>query len=280
MDRPRIIKESHQAYHAMRALSNSGISILLNQTPAHFKAWLDNELPEKTTPALLLGQLFHSLTLEPESFISRYTVQQEKGNTKAGKEEKAQADAYGLTLVSQADYDQAAAMARNTRANRRIKNLLEAKNSRTETSICWDETVNGIVIPCKARIDFLAEFDGFGLVACDLKSTLDASPGEISKSIFKYGYYRQAAWYMRALAAAGLDCRLFVFIFVEKSAPYLVSPVKLPEQAYIKGYDECQQALELYASCVKADYWPGYDDKFQEIDLPEWAYKERNLIHV
>lgn len=52
-----ITKDTAEAYHAVKALSNSGISRLL-QTPAHFKAWRDGEA-QKQTEAMAFGQMFH-----------------------------------------------------------------------------------------------------------------------------------------------------------------------------------------------------------------------------
>ena len=146
-----------------------------------------------------------------------------------------------------------------------------ANDWQAETSVYWQERGS---IPCKARIDALASLPGFGLCAIDLKSTTDASPDAISKHVYDYGYHRQAAWYLHALKAAGMDARQFVFLFVEKAAPYLTTAVTVAESAIGVAYDEIRSALDKYEECAASGVWPGYTNEIvTEVDLPAWAYR-------
>ena len=168
------LNEPPEAYHATRAISKSGMD-KLRQAPAKFKAWMDG-VTEEETEAFLFGSVFHCLALEPGEFGKRYAVKQFNGSTKAGKEEAATAKAAGLELVPAKIHNAASAMAESVLIHPLIGKLMTAKDKRTEVSIYWSETVDGLEIPCKARLDMLATVPGFGLVAVDLKSTDDASP--------------------------------------------------------------------------------------------------------
>lgn len=264
--------DTPERYHAVKAVSNSGIGKLL-RCPALFRAWQDGEL-EESGEALLFGSVFHCLALEPEAFASRYMVKRESGATKVGKEEKAIAEASGLTLVPLAMYDAAKGMAEAVSRQPIIRAMRAAPDAMYEVSVYWKEEHNGIIIPCKARLDLLSTVPGFGLVPLDLKSTTDASPEELARSVHKWGYHRQAAWYRRALLAAGLESNAFVLLAVEKTPPYIATPANVAPAARQLGETECERALAAYAECVKSGLWPCYTNEILELDLPEWAYRK------
>ena len=264
-----VVRDQASTYHATKALSKSSMDDLL-RCPAHFKATLDAMgEAEKTTDAMLLGSVFHALVLEPDS--GDYAPKKNSGNTKAGKEEAAEAAEKGITLVTQTMWDQALCMAMSVRSHPLMETALSVDDWQAETSIYWTERDG---MPCKARVDAIATIPGFGRCAIDLKSTTDASPDGISKHIYDYGYHRQAAWYQHALSLAGMECRRFIFLFVEKSAPYLCTAVTVAEPAMQMAMDEIRGALDLYEQCANAGIWPGYStDIVTEVDLPAYAYK-------
>ena len=265
--------EPPEIYHATRAISKSGMD-KLRQAPAKFKAWMDGAAEEETG-ALLFGSVFHCLALEPGEFCKRYAVKRFNGSTKAGKEEAATAKAAGLELVPTQIHNAALARVESVLIHPLIGKLMTAQDKRTEVSIYWSETVDGLEIPCKARLDMLATVPGFGLVAVDLKSTDDASPEGLARSILKWGYHRQAVWYRRALRAVGMDSSVFVLVAVEKTAPHLVTAANVSEAAQQVGLEEIKDALSTYATCAKSGIWPGYASEIIDLDLPEWAYKRR-----
>ena len=265
--------DSPEKYHAHKAVSNSGISKLL-RCPALFRAWEDGEAADESSDALLFGSVFHCLALEPDEFAIRYAIKRENGNTKAGKDEKAAAEAAGLQQVRLEMYDAAKGMADAVNRQKLVQVMRQAPDAMREVSVYWQEDRGGIRISCKARIDFLATVPGFGLVACDLKSTTDADPGELARSVHKWGYHRQAAWYRRALAAVGMPTSVFVLLAVEKSAPYIVTPANIASAAQAFGETECERALSTYAECVKSGIWPCYTSEILELDIPEWVYKK------
>lgn len=265
--------DSPEKYHSVKAVSNSGITKLL-RCPALFRAWEDGKADEESSDARLFGSVFHCLSLEPDTFSSRYAIKRENGSTKAGKEEKAAAESAGLEQVKLDVYDAAQGMADAVNRQRLIRKMRQSTDAMREVSIYWQEECGGISISCKARIDFLATVPVFGLVALDLKSTTDANPEELARSVYKWGYHRQAAWYRRALNAVSMSTSVFVLLAVEKTAPYIVTPANIAPAAQTFGETECDRALSTYAECVKNNEWPCYTKEILELDLPEWAYKK------
>jgi len=82
----------------------------------------------------------------------------------------------------------------------------------------------------------------------------------------------QHAWYVDGLHALGVaEDIAFVFIFQEKTAPYLVTVAELDAEAVLIGRKRNDQALQVYAECVATDTWPPYTTDVELISLPGWA---------
>lgn len=268
-----IIKDAPSAYYGRMALSNSGMSELL-RCPAHLKAMLDNcGQEESPSEALLAGSLLHCMVLEPDELDRRFAPNMFSGTTKAGKEEKVKAEEMGIILVSKDTWNDCKAMAEKVLKHPIMRAAKDSGDLRTEQSVYWTERQG--TVPCKARVDAIATIPGVGLCAIDLKTTRDASLASLEKSLYNYGYHRQAAWYRRGLYAAGLDVRAFVFLFVEKEAPFLTVGVSVAEAAQESALDEIRNCVETYAGCMTSGHWPGYTEMpVVELDLPAWAKKK------
>lgn len=267
----RIVKDSPETYHATKALSNSGISELL-RCPARFKAMLDRmgTGQDAQTEAMLCGSVFHAMALEPGAVPMRYRPQENSGNTRAGKDEAASARAEGVTLIKPWMWAHCAAMSLAVQAHPLFAAAGRAQDFMSEVSVYWWERS----VPCKARIDAVASIPGFGPCIIDLKSTQDASPAAIEKSLYNFGYHRQAAWYRRALGAVGVHAPVFVLIFVEKDVPHVVTAANVAESAQGEALEDIRLAVDTYKECSASGIWPGYTRELvTEIDIPSWAYR-------
>lgn len=268
----QILQISAAEYHAIKAVSNSGITKLMDETPAHFQYWLDN--PDPQSESMLVGSVFHCLGLEPDEFANRYHRMEYSRTTKAGKAEEAAATAAGLEILTASQYGLAKALADAALSDRWIGCLLTSPTARKEVSVFWTENVDGISIPCKARLDYMDEIRNFGLLVMDLKSSKTAHPLKLRRVIRERGYHRQAWWYRRGLQQVGLEPRKHLLAVVEKTPPYIVTPANIDGEAMERGEYECLKALSIYAQCARNDYWPGYTDKIIDIGLEPWAYRK------
>jgi exodeoxyribonuclease VIII len=142
-----------------------------------------------------------------------------------------------------------------------------------EVSVVAD--VDGIAV--KARIDMLRP--KFGLIA-DLKTTEDASWRGFSRSIVKYGYHRQAAWYLDICRIAGIEVDSFAFICVEKEPPFAVGCYRLIERDRAIGRQQCASMLEMIRVCRQTGEWPAYSDQFEDIGMHDWQAEklERSCV--
>lgn len=256
------MRETDSAYFANKALSKSAIDLLL-ECPALYKAWIDGVSEEKKSDALAFGSLAHLLTLQPHEFNNQYAVTGLNLASKEGKKWKSELPD-GVQVVKDEDYEKAQMIAEAVWDHPQAKMLFQ--NYIAEEPIFWvlDD------IPCKAKPDMVSTVFGHRYIA-DLKTTESVNPESIRKSIARWGYHRQAAWYLSGMEAIGKPCEAFIFIFVEKSYPYLVTMCQLDDDALSKGMNECLKAISTLKECQKSGTWPCYTRDIITISLPHWV---------
>ena len=87
------------------------------------------------------------------------------------------------------------------------------------------------------------------------------------------GYATQAAYYLDLWnEACPQDQREgFVFIAVERKAPYLVACYVVDPIDIAIGQRVNQERLAAYLESSRSNRWPGFSDGFQNISMPGWA---------
>jgi len=257
------------AYHAHPALSVSGAKKLLPPyCPAIYKYERDNGQPPKA--AFDFGHAAHSLVLGVGEPV--VVVDAPNWMTKAAKEQRDVARAAGQVPVLAAEWKQIEGMAAAIKAHPIASALLDPQHGTPEVSLFWDDEQHGI--QRRGRLDWLPDAtDGRRLVA-DFKTCGSAEPGAIRKAVANYGYHQQAAWYLDGLEALDLGDAAFLFIFQEKTAPYLVTVVELDPEALAIGRGLNDRAMQVFAECTATDTWPSYTSDVELISLPGWATRE------
>lgn len=252
-------------YHKGPGTSKSQLDQMA-KSPAHYLASLTT--PRKETDAMKIGSLFHTMVLEPEkqNFVVGPDVNK---NTTVWKTFKAEAEAAGQTIIDQATLDMLNGMVASVRAHPAASRLLSGPGI-AEGSAWWEDEQSGEL--CRCRPDFYREDLG---VIVDLKSTEDASPSEFARSIAKYNYNIQSAFYQDGVEAATGDfIKGFVFVAVEKKAPYCTAVYQLDMQGVEAGRVEYKRLLLDLADCKHAGKFPGYSERIETISMPAWSIKE------
>lgn len=251
----------------------------MSESPAKFKWFKDH--PPEPTPALTFGQVVHKLILQPETFEDDFAILTDVDRrTKVGKEAF---DAFlnrldGRTAIIQSDYEKAQEMASAVFQNRLAASILEDRHdiailsSQHEVPFFWTDPDTGE--QCKCRCDALTVIDD-RIVIVDYKTAGSAKTDVFNQSIYKYGYHLQAAMYSEGvMRAMDLEYRPeFWFVVQEKSAPYAVNVVTIPETVMQAGIDVYREYLGIYHQCRETDYWYGYNGPFDEPTeayLPGW----------
>ena len=252
---------SIDAYHALDAIGKSDLDKIAH-SPMHWK-YAERE----ETPAMRIGSAVHCAVLEPERFSADYVIAPEcDKRTKAGKEQWVEFETAnpGKTILCADDGLLCNRIADAVRSHHGALELLT--NGRPEVSALWcnDE----FRTRCRARFDWLRD-DG---LIVDLKTTTDARPTAFARSCASFRYHVQAAWYQDGhFYAADTPPLGFVFIAVEKTAPYAVALYELDDEAIELGRAWAERDLARYATARDLDFWSGYPAEILPLSLPRWA---------
>jgi hypothetical protein len=257
-------------YHAHAAISKSHLDQVARSPLHYFARYLDpNRIVPEPTPAMAIGSAVHTHVLELDQWDARYVSAPDgiDRRTKAGKAEweAFTAAATGRTVLPKADADLVMRMAHSVFTHPAAAMLL-ALPGKAETTHMWTDAATGL--QCKCRPDWLTD-DGRLLV--DLKTTEDASPRGFSRSIVQWRYFLQASWYLDGIEqATGTRPEQFLFLCVEKKAPYAVAVYAADAEMIAAGAQTAARDLDVLATCKAANAWPGYSDQIEPISLPPW----------
>jgi hypothetical protein len=114
-----------------------------------------------------------------------------------------------------------------------------------------------------------------GSTLVDVKTCGDI--GMFEKSIANYNYHIQAAFYMDVFElATGTKPGNFLFIAVEKQAPFDCAIIQLSKEYLEIGRMQYKKALNEMKSCQESGNFPGVmgDNPVLTIDAPYWLWKQ------
>lgn len=253
-------------YHRHPAVSKSHLDFVA-KSPLHYWARYvdpDRVIPEPT-PAMVLGSAVHSAVLEPENFSRDFVVAPEGINrrTNAGKEEWAafEASAKDKRVLTAEQVELVRAIAASVHAHPAAKAVFSLEGL-AERSYSWVDETTGE--QCKCRPDW---HSADRRIIVDLKTTEDASAENFARSIAKWRYHVQAAWYLR-----GLGAEQFLFVAVEKTPPYATAVYAATPAMVAAGERVADRDLAVLAECRAKNHWPSYSDQIVTLDLPGWCH--------
>ena len=253
-------------YDSTVALNWSTARHLL-RSPAHCRHYLMHR--PSSTAAQSFGIAVHTAVLEPEKFEDEFTRAPDVDRrTKAGKAAWAEHEALSgfRTPLTCKEWAKCEAIRDRVLAHPRISELLLGDGV-NEASVVWEDATG---VTCKGRLDRLCQFEGRPTVV-DLKTCMDASYFSFERSIAKYKYHGQAAWYLRGLRSIADIGRRFLWLAVEKEPPYEVAIYEADALTLDEGDRLCAHAMNLWKECQESGDWPGYDTGINVTTLPEWA---------
>lgn len=258
-----------EQYHADKtAISSTALKKLLKSPKTFLHHY--NEPPMERTAAMTFGEALHMALLEPERFQSEVQVEESfsgKGSREAKKEWLESLNP-SVVLLSEKEYDSVLRMRDSAYHRKDVRTFLQSGQS--EISGYYRDPVTGI--KCKVRIDhYNAALNGF----IDLKTCLDCSQAEFSKTIWNYRYDIQMAMYQEGLQIIGgkpLDYAMFLAI--EKTAPYEVAFYMADEGVLGKGQEDYRKCMNLLSECLNDKRWAAYQSAYDTVYLPHWAFNK------
>lgn len=253
----RKIKLTTAEYNKAEGLRSTEIKSILNN-PYAYKMGLDS----KRSSFLNKGSYAHALLFEPEIIENEFLFY---GRGRGVTERKREIEESGKTPILDAEKKQIEAAIESLKRSEAY-NLFN--NCEFEVS-CFKEYKD---IQLKCKIDALGKD-----YILDLKTTSlpnGANPNEFAKNCANYGYYIQAAHYMRVTGMSK-----FLFVVLELNAPYMIGLYSLDQVSLDFGFDEVDRAIEIYKNLDKFKnniyIDTGDFSKVHTITLPNYVYYRR-----
>lgn len=256
------------------SLSSSGARKLLAPScPALFKYEQDHKRPHKK--AFDLGRAAHEEVLGVGSGIEVIDVPDFR--TKDARAARDAAYEAGKTPLLPAEYRQVQEMAQAVRKHPIAGHIFKPGEGLAEQSMFWKDPQTGVI--CRARMDWLpTPRKGKRLIVADLKSARSVAPHDLMKAIHEHGLHQQDDFYRRGCRELGIGDKdtSFVFVFVAKTPPYLVTVVELDWEARRIGKERNDRALKTYKRCMETGVWPGFSEDIEVLSLPTWAERQHD----
>lgn len=278
----------NEVYHSSLGISRSGL-MEFKKSPYHY--WYRYINPERKpahrTQPMLIGELVHTMVLEPQHFAERYIFptdmepmptelrkkdvgaelfEQNKAERKAvqdrnnARREEFKKIAEGKQIITLADYEEATGYA-NAVLKDKVANALFT-GVEAEKSIYF--THKGTGLQCKVRPDAW-----IGGVVTDLKTCKDASFDAFQRAAVGAGYFIQAAMIKQALESIGIEMQKFIFYCVEKSEAAPCTYYELDMDTLERAENEYNNLMQGIAYCMEKNRWGAYQP--QVLTYPAWA---------
>ena len=209
------------------------------------------------------GSVVHTAILEPLLFQKKFACASPDLKRTAKKAWTEFEESSGKEALTFEEVETLLAMAKSINAHKAASKIIAGQ---IEASIFWQDEDTGVL--CRCRPDVINKSIG---MLVDLKTCSSANPTSFSKDAYNFRYHVQAAFYLDGCKANGIEVDNFVFVCVEKTAPYLVA-VYAADQAMIElGRATYKANLETYKRCLHEDNWPGYSESIEILSLPTYA---------
>ena len=256
---------SNEEYHSKTKYESSSTVRKVLTSP---KKYLHDKTAESIpTKAMEEGTAVHTFFLENELFKNRYCFKPKafNGRTKEGKQWM---EEHSHLNILAAEWEENLIHMNHSFLDSPAKIIYDIKGL-TELSY-FSEDLGGIRAKC--RPDWISS-DGHTVV--DLKTTQDASPKGFQKSIANFGYHIQSSFYMRVLQNLDVPVEEFIFIAIEKTAPFCVGVYRADTEMLEEGNKKVDEAINQILWCKENDSYPDYTpNEIETISLPPWMTKK------
>ncbi len=245
-------------YHGSPGISASGLKTIDKSCPAVYKYGLTEQ--KDKTEALILGNAIHKYILENDDFESEYLI--------APTDKKTERD-YKIFVNAHKDEIEDGKIVLRKKDGEMLKGILESlrdgstkggtntydgiiinQNTQREKALYTIDEDRNIILKVKVDVNMSGMF-------LDLKSTKSADPEVFMKDAANLGYGIQAAYYLKIAQLADKEAKMFGFIPVEKTPPYIHSVVLLDDEDVKLELTKVEKLLDTYSFCLHNDIWYG-----------------------
>lgn len=279
IDKPGFYDLTAAEYHAdpvfVPSLSSSIAAEIVTRSPAHALlkhprlVTAGEETAGEETEAMGFGSVVHALALGKGSEFAVFDGDSWRGSYAIAF--KACAKIAKQTPIKRADFTRAKECADALRAQLELYGLgYVLTDGEPEKVAVWQEGEQW----CRAMFDRWIQSRN---LIVDIKTTgKSAHPEKVARIITDMNYDLRSEFYLRgASKLTGIPARKgglgYLFIFVETSAPYAVTPCFLDLALATRGRRRANEAIETWARCMERNEWPAYVNTAVEIAAPGWV---------
>ena len=277
-----IIRESMDSYLAREAMSASMAWEIANECPRY--AYLrspfcpEEERVERTgSNRMDFGTIVHLATLEENLLAERaLIVSDDSWRSKNAKYMRGLALAEGKIAILSEDFKRMQRVRRALEADEEAGLLLFGKGE-SEVTYTWEWAG----IPCKARIDRLAENEG-GKILVHLKTSESANPRAFENVGARLGYAMTCAWYLDGWRMQSNEAVFDTYriVVVASQPPHLATVCYYDFEDIENGRTRYKQALGEFRRARESGVWRGYNDSGLPAMLREPAWYRRNMADL
>jgi hypothetical protein len=251
-------------YFAYSGLSKTQLGYL-KQSPSHLRNYLDT--PHKpATPDQKFGTAVHTAVLEPEKFEDTYCVAPVVDRrTTVGKAAYAEflAANVGKEAIDAEDYQTVLSIAAAVHACPAIQQYgIGTHAGVAEASVFGVDF--GTNLSIKARLDFYHPETNTIL---DIKTCKAADYWSFRKDIVKYGYGLQSAHYRDIVEQVTGRSARFIFVAVEKEAPYGIQLFEVDSASHDKVNAERRELIRRWAEALRTNTFTSYPSEVASVTL-------------
>ena len=254
---------TNEQYHAYPAISNSGLT-LIDISPADF-AYAE---PRETTRAMEIGTAIHAALLEPAAFAIDYLLLRDVADRRCSEYKQAIASHSKAHVLTGKEADKITGMMASVSINNEATELLSRKGH-SELSAFVMCPVNEVLMKC--RFDRITH--DFEVI--DIKKTQDSRYESFQRSIAKYRYHVQDAFYSYVFECiTGTPLASFRFLAIEENSPHKNKLYEMDDESKQVGHRIAMRNLATYAECERNGDYPYPDGSNELMCLPAWALDE------
>lgn len=252
------------------SLSHSGMKTLMTRCPAKFRHDIDHG--RKSKQEFEEGKAAHAKVIGTGAEVAVIDGNRNRNDVKA---KIAEAEAAGKVVIDSSAERMIEGMAAALRAHPKAGEIFVPGRGHAERVVVWFDEEFGVYR--RAMLDWSCILPDGRFAIVDYKSCRDggAHPVQVSKALWNFRYYTQDRFYSHGAEAVGLgEDPVFLFVFQEKEAPYLVTVAEVDPVAREWGDLAVRAGVRTYAECKAANHWPPYAEEIITVGLPSWADRE------
>ncbi|AMV31278.1 Exodeoxyribonuclease 8 [Pirellula sp. SH-Sr6A] len=269
-------KESNLQYHSDLSRVSNTMLTTLKRSPKEFQErYITQNWVEKDQKAFRIGNMVHCLSLEPLEFDARYiAAEKHDRRTNVGKDAWTEfvKRAGDRQVVDPEEAELAMVCARNLIRHPDFGDFFAYRRNSAVIEERINFTLHGV--DCRCKPDML--IPELGLIL-DVKTTADASPEAFARSVAKWGYARQHAFYCEgARQKYGIDFR-FLLCVVSTNRPHETACYELSPASIDIANVELAALLDDYKRRRDSNDWLStWSRGIVSLDLPR--YYNANIL--